>query len=74
MEEIKYTLADLTPEEADALTKDLQKVLIRHNAELGVKSSIEILKRVEIKNEDGIPSSFTPDEESDTKKETPETD
>lgn len=42
---------ELTQEEGEALTKDLQEVLVKHNAELGVVSSIQLLKRVE--EEDG---------------------
>lgn len=45
-----YTTVELTKEEGDALTKDLQEVLAKHNAELGVVSSIQLLKRVEIKD------------------------
>lgn len=44
-----YVLEDLTPEEAAALTKDLQDVLKKYNAEMGVKSAIELLKRVPVK-------------------------
>lgn len=32
-----------TKEEADALTKDLQEVLKKHNANMGVKAVIELL-------------------------------
>ena len=34
----------LTQEELDALTKDLQDVLIKHNAEMGVTSTINLMK------------------------------
>lgn len=37
----------LNEEEFEALTKDLNDVLIKHNAELGVKSTIELTKRIE---------------------------
>lgn len=40
-------LTELTKEEAEALTKDLTAVLEKHNCELGIKSTIELLKRVE---------------------------
>jgi len=43
-----YTRSELSPEEASALTKELQDVLAKYNCEMGVKSSIEIFKRVEI--------------------------
>lgn len=42
----EYTTRPLTKEEGDALTKDMMAVLEKHGAELGVKASIEILKRV----------------------------
>lgn len=48
MGEDTFTLAELSREEADALTKDLQEVLAKHNCEMGVKSVIELLKRVPI--------------------------
>lgn len=43
---------ELTKEEGEALTKDLTAVLEKHNAELGVVSSIQLLKRVDDGNED----------------------
>lgn len=51
-------LRDLTPEEAAALTKDLTDVLQKHGAEMGVKSTIELLKRVDEATEDAIPSPY----------------
>lgn len=44
----RYNLVELTSEEAEALTKDIQEVLAKHNCELGVKAAIQLLKRVEI--------------------------
>jgi hypothetical protein len=38
----------MTKEEFEALSKDLQTLLIKHNAEIGVSSKIELLKREEI--------------------------
>jgi len=38
-------MRELTKEEGDALTKDIQEVLEKHNAELGVIASIQLLKR-----------------------------
>lgn len=68
-----YTLQELTKEEADALTKDLQEVLKKHNCEMGVTSSINLMKRVEneieTSNED-IPSPYVENETSITEKET----
>ena len=44
---MSYELKELTKEEGDALTKDLQEVLAKHNCEMGVTSAIQLLKRVE---------------------------
>lgn len=41
-----YQLTEPTKEEAEALTKDLQEVLAKHNCEMGVTSAIQLLKRV----------------------------
>lgn len=46
MEE-EYELRQPTTEEGDALTKDLQEVLKKHNAEMGVKSEIQLMMRVD---------------------------
>ncbi len=55
---------ELTHDEAQALTKDLQEVLAKHNCEMSVASSIQLLKRVEL-----------PDEPiNDTTEETPKAD
>lgn len=65
-----YTTRELTPDESAALTKDLQEVLMRHNCEMGVISSINLMKRVEtvsIKPEDlneGVPSPYVENGES----------
>lgn len=42
-----YDLRELTKEEGDALTKDLQDVLAKHGCEMGVTSAIQLLKREE---------------------------
>lgn len=34
----------LTPEELEALTKDLQEVLEKHGAEMGITSTINLMK------------------------------
>lgn len=65
-------LTPLTKEEADALTKDLTEVLLKHGCELGVKSTIELLKRVEDTNEEGVPSPYG--ESNPPTEETPKTD
>lgn len=61
-----------TSEEADELTKDLQEVLKKHDAELGVKANIELLIRTK---GNSVPSPFMPkpDGESSTNQETPQT-
>lgn len=56
---------ELTKEEGEALTKDLQEVLKKHNAEMGVISSIQLLKRVE----EEIKSPFIENGENPTTKE-----
>lgn len=42
----EFTTRDVTKEEGEALTKDLQEVLAKHDAELGISSTIQLLKRV----------------------------
>lgn len=67
--EPKYTLEEPPKEEFEALTKELTAILTKYNCEIGVKSSIEILKRVEAK-EEGIPTPYNGDN-TDTTEETP---
>lgn len=63
---MEYTTRQLTKEEGDALSKEMLELLNKHDAELGVVSSIQILKRVE-KVEEGIPTPFlTQDGENPT--------
>lgn len=72
-----HNLKELTKEEAEQLTKELTAVLEKYNCEIGVKSSIEILKRVEIKQEDGVESPYIENGntgESTTNEETPKID
>lgn len=45
---MNYRLEDLSPEEAKTVTEKLQAVLAEHNCEMGVTSSIQILKRVDV--------------------------
>lgn len=67
----EYTLQELTPEEFKALNDDMQAVLLKHNAEMQVTSRIELLKRVEVKKEEGIPTPFPLKEnDKDTKENT----
>lgn len=44
----EYTTRELTKEEGEALTADMKAVLEKHDAELGVVSSIQLLKRVKV--------------------------
>lgn len=68
---MEYTTRELTKEEGDALTKELQEVLERHNAEMSVMSVIQLLKR-EPKD---IPSPFITDGDTNgTTEETPKID
>lgn len=41
-----YELKELTSHEGAALSKDLQEVLEKHGCEMGVTSTINLLKRV----------------------------
>lgn len=43
----EYKTRDLTQEEAEALTNDMKEVLEKHNAEMSVVSTIQLLKRIE---------------------------
>lgn len=68
---------ELTKEEADALSADLTEVLVKHNCEIGVISSIQLLKRVEEEtNKEDIKSPFMPKngDNNTTTEETPKTD
>lgn len=42
----EYRLEEMSPEEGKALTAELQEVLKKYDAEMGVTSSIQLLKRV----------------------------
>ena len=68
--EPEYTLEEPTKEEADALTKDLQEVLARHNCEMNVTSTIQLLKRVPA---DGILSPINREELENGDQTEPET-
>lgn len=59
------TTRELTPEETASLTKDLQEVLIKHNCEMGVTSTINLMKRI-----DEIPSPYTDGDNPENTKET----
>lgn len=58
-----YTLEELSKDESEAVTKELQEVLKKYNCEMGITSSINILKRVDT----GVPTPFldTTDGEKD---------
>lgn len=45
------TVRPLTQEELEALTADLQAVLVKHNAEMGVTSTINLMKVISSPNE-----------------------
>lgn len=52
-----YELEELNTEESESLTKDMQAILEKYNCEMGVKSSIFIMKRVP--KTDGIQTQTT---------------
>jgi len=52
-----YTLAELSPEDAANLTRELQEVLAKYDAEMGVASQINLMQRVP--KEEGTPSFLT---------------
>ncbi len=54
----EHTLEQLSKEDEIALTQELQAVLAKYDAEMGVSSHIEILKRVH----NSIPSPITRDD------------
>ncbi len=60
----QVTTRPLTKEEHDALSKDIMDVLVKHNAELGVQSTITLMKR-----EDVIPSPYGNKGEEESEKE-----
>lgn len=67
MDEPKYELRELTKEEATTLTKDMQEVLKKHDAEMQVTSQITLFKRVHPNKEEGIPSPFPLNENGEDK-------
>lgn len=57
------TVRPLNQQEMEALTKDLQDVLVKHNAEMGVTSTINLMKVVKTTNEPANTSEEAPKEE-----------
>ncbi len=51
-----YTLEELSVEDADNLTRELQQVLEKYGAEMGVVSNINLMKRVPV---EGVLSPLT---------------
>lgn len=41
-----YELEEMSQEDGQKLTDDLQKILAKHNAEMGVVSTIKLYKRI----------------------------
>lgn len=66
-----YKLEELSPEVGEQLKAELQAVLAKYDAEMGVTSSIQLLKRVEAK--DPVPSPFIVNE-GENPTETPKAD
>lgn len=57
----EYTLAEMDKAEGEALTKELQEVLRKYDAELGVVSKIHIYKRVKVApKEPTVPAGSVP--------------
>lgn len=56
---MNYTQKPLEKEEFDALSAELNTVLEKYNTEIVVKSTIELLKRVEVPEE--VTSPYTDD-------------
>ena len=48
MNDEPYTLKDLSPEEAKKVTEELQAVLAKYDCDMGVTSTINIMKRVPV--------------------------
>lgn len=63
-----HTTRELTKEEGDALTKDMQAVLEKHNCDMGVVASIQLLKRVEEPKPIPSPIEFTNGEDPEKTK------
>lgn len=54
-----HSTRELTKEEGEALTKDMQAVLEKHNCDMGVVASIQLLKRVTLEpKEEPVPSPY----------------
>lgn len=64
-----YKLEELSKEEAEQITAELTAVLDKWNVEMGVSSSINIMKRVE----EGVLSPLQPDGDSNNIKEETDT-
>lgn len=71
---MEHETRPLSPEEMEALTKDLQEVLEKHNAEMGVTSTITLMKREILSplQPDGENSTESKEESDTTPKESGE--
>lgn len=49
-EQPKYTVSPLTPEEMAAMTAEITAILDKYNAEIGVSSQLQFLKRTPVTN------------------------
>ena len=56
----EYHLEEMPPEEGIALTKDLQAVLEKYDAEMQVTSTIQLMKRVKNNHEENSNGTDTP--------------
>lgn len=69
---MSYELKELSPEEATKVTAELQEVLAKYDCEMGVSSSITIMKRNEVAETPAQPTlspiqDITPDGDDNTK-------
>lgn len=55
-----YELKPLSQEEGDALTAEMLTLLEKYNAEMNIRSNIEIMQRVEVSEE--VPSPYAKEE------------
>jgi uncharacterized protein YxjI len=57
----KYTLEDLTEAELKTFSDEMNALLEKYNVEIGVKSSIQVLKRVETNGDTTNTTEETPE-------------
>ena len=68
MSDMPYKLDELNPDEAKALTKELQDVLAKYDCEIGIQSQMTIMKRVPATPGEPILSPIQPNGDNGTDK------